>query len=174
MVCDSDLQSLSVVSIVFGDTPTMNPTLLLRPPPLQYPKTTKVLKMNISSEKRNFCSGGVAWDSWILFCWREEPLTNKIQPILARHILAQISPGPQKLGFWHFSILFSTLRSITQKLKKLTIISCTLLKSWLKNLSNEYIYAEENLNRTRDICFQSWPFHRQSRLGVPPMFWLWG
>ncbi len=58
--------------------------------------------MNISSEKRKFCSGGAAWDSWILFCWGEGPLTNKIQPILAWHILAQTPPGPQKLGFWYY------------------------------------------------------------------------
>jgi hypothetical protein len=47
------------------------------------------------------------------------------------------------------------------------------LESWLKDLSNEYIYAEQNPNRTRDIGFQSWRFRSQSRLGVPPMFWLW-
>jgi hypothetical protein len=47
------------------------------------------------------------------------------------------------------------------------------LKSWLENLSNEYIYAVQNMNRTRNISFQSWPFRSQSRLGDPPKFSLW-
>ncbi len=57
---------------------------------------------------------------------------------------------------------------------KFTKLPNTSLESWPKNLSNEYIYAEQNPNRTRDISFQSWRFRSQSRLGVPPMFWLWG
>jgi hypothetical protein len=48
------------------------------------------------------------------------------------------------------------------------------LKSWLKNLSNEYIYAEQNTSRTRDISFQSWPFRSQSKLTFSHKFSLWG
>ncbi len=46
-----------------------------------------------------------------------------------------------------------------------------LSKSWLKNLSNEYKYVEQNPNRTRDICLQSWPFHCQKRPRHSLKFW---
>jgi hypothetical protein len=59
MVYDSDLRSSPVVSIVFGDILTMYLTLLLQPPPLQYPKTAEALKKSMSSEIWKFCSGGV-------------------------------------------------------------------------------------------------------------------
>ncbi len=48
------------------------------------------------------------------------------------------------------------------------------MKSWLKNLSKEYIYAEQNPNRTRDICFQSRPFRNPEWLTVFLKFSLWG
>ncbi len=44
MVYDSDLRSSPVVSMVFGDILMMYLTPLLRPPPLQYPKTAEALK----------------------------------------------------------------------------------------------------------------------------------
>ncbi len=47
------------------------------------------------------------------------------------------------------------------------------MKSWLKNLSNEYIYAEQNPSRTRDISIQSWPFRSRKRPRVSLKFWLW-
>ncbi len=34
-------------------------------------------------------------------------------------------------------------------------------------------YAEQNLNRTWDICFQIWPFRSQRKLSISPKFWLW-
>ncbi len=49
----------------------------------------------------------------------------------------------------------------------------TSLKSWLKNLLIEYIYAEQNPNRTWDIWFQSWPFRSEKRLANSTKFWLW-
>jgi hypothetical protein len=53
MVRDSDLQSLPVLGMVFGDTLVMYPTLLLRPPPLMchvLPKQSKFSKSSMSSK----------------------------------------------------------------------------------------------------------------------------
>jgi hypothetical protein len=83
------------------------------------------------------------------------------------------SYGPRKIRFQQFFTYFSTFRCLSQKIKKITKFSNKSLKSWPKNLSNEYKYAELNLSRTRDISFQSWLFHSQSRLEVPPKFSLW-
>jgi hypothetical protein len=47
------------------------------------------------------------------------------------------------------------------------------LESWLKNLSNEYIYAEQNPNRTRVTGLQNWPFRIQKRPTFSLKFWLW-
>ncbi len=47
------------------------------------------------------------------------------------------------------------------------------MKSWLKNLLIEYIYAEQNPNRTWDIWFQSWPFRSEKRIANSTKFWLW-
>ncbi len=47
------------------------------------------------------------------------------------------------------------------------------MKSWLKKLSIEYIYAEQNPNRTWDIWFQSWPFRSEKRIANSTKFWLW-
>ncbi len=49
----------------------------------------------------------------------------------------------------------------------------TSLKSWLKNLLIEYIYAEQNPNRTWDIWFQSWPFRSEKRIANSTKFSLW-
>ncbi len=57
--------------------------------------------------------------------------------------------------------------------KNLTNFPYTSLESWLKTLSNEYIYAEQNPNRTRAISIQSWPLCWQKRLGDSPKFSLW-
>jgi hypothetical protein len=48
-----------------------------------------------------------------------------------------------------------------------------LLKSWLKNLSSEYIYAEQIPNRTWDMCLQSWSCRSQRRETFSLKFWLW-
>ncbi len=40
------------------------------------------------------------------------------------------------------------------------------MESRLKNLPNEYIYAEQNPNKTRDISFQSWPSGATSLQGI--------
>ncbi len=47
------------------------------------------------------------------------------------------------------------------------------MKIWPKTLSNEYKHAEQNLNKTRDICAQSWPCRRQENLTFSLNFWLW-
>ncbi len=47
------------------------------------------------------------------------------------------------------------------------------MESWLKNLSNEYIYAEQNPNRTWDIWIQSWPFRSRKRPCFSTKYWLW-
>jgi hypothetical protein len=68
----------------------------------------------------------------------------------------------RNLEFFHnlFYILTSSWK--TKSLIKLY----NSLKSLLKNLSNEYIHAEQNTNRIRDIGFQSWPFHRSKRKNI--------
>jgi hypothetical protein len=68
---------------------------------------------------------------------------------------------------------FSHILSSSWKTKNLIDLLYDPLKSWPKNLSNEYIYAEQNPNRTRDICFQSWACRSQSRLTISTKFWLW-
>ncbi len=73
----------------------------------------------------------------------------------------------------YFFTIFSRFSSLIKKVWNLMKITNTLLKSWLKNLSNEYIYAEGNLNRSWDIWFQSWLFRNQKRLLFSPKFWLW-
>jgi hypothetical protein len=35
------------------------------------------------------------------------------------------------------------------------------------------IYSEQSTSRSRDICFQSWPFYSQNRPGFFLKFWLW-
>ncbi len=47
------------------------------------------------------------------------------------------------------------------------------LKSWLKKLFNEYIYAEQNPTVTRDIGFQSWPCCSQKWETLSLKFPLW-
>ncbi len=48
------------------------------------------------------------------------------------------------------------------------------MKSLQKILSIEYIHAEENLNRTWAIWFQSWSFNSRKRLEFSLKFILWG
>jgi hypothetical protein len=69
--------------------------------------------------------------------------------------------------------MFSYILSSSQKTTGLVKFSRTSQKSWPKNLSNEYIYVEQNLNGTRDICFQSWPPRSQKRPRFSLMFSLW-
>jgi hypothetical protein len=59
MVWDSDLQSLSVVNMFFGDIFMMYPILLFRPLPFHTPKLAEVLKIKYVIKKLK-----------ILFGWR--------------------------------------------------------------------------------------------------------
>jgi hypothetical protein len=72
------------------------------------------------------------WTKFIsgqIFTFWGQPLTNKIQHILAWHNLAQTSPGPQKLGFWPFFILFFYTSVDNSKIEKLTKLPYVPLKS---------------------------------------------
>jgi hypothetical protein len=68
---------------------------------------------------------------------------------------------------------YSYILTSSQKTKNLINFLHNLLKSWLPDLSNEYIYAEQNPNRARDIGVQSWPFRSQKRPTVSLKFSLW-
>jgi hypothetical protein len=63
------------------------------------------------------------------------------------------------LFFHYFFYIFASNWNFLNLMK----ITNACLKSWLKNLSNECIYAEQNLNITREICFQSWPPRSQKK-----------
>jgi hypothetical protein len=78
--------------------------------------------------------------------------------------------GSKKVRIYYQFYIVHHIFVYNQKTIKLTNNS---LERWPKNISNEYIYAEQNMNRSRDINFQSWRFCSQSRLAVPPKFWLW-
>ncbi len=78
-----------------------------------------------------------------------------------------------KVGFLLNFYVFSNNLSYNQKTTWLTKLTIILSKSWPKNLSNKYIYAEQNSSRTQDIGFQSWPLRSQKRLTFSLKFWLW-
>jgi hypothetical protein len=61
--------------------------------------------------------------------------------------------------FWEEGSLTSN-----SKTTEPTNLSNNSLKSWLKNLSNEYKYAEQNSNRSRDIWLQSLPIRNEKDL----------
>ncbi len=77
-----------------------------------------------------------------------------------------------KLGIQRIFINFSKLLPLIQQSQKWKW-SNTSQKSWSKNFSNEYIYAEQNPNRIRDIRFQSWPCRSQKWYTISLKFWLW-
>jgi hypothetical protein len=82
-----------------------------------------------------------------------------------------------QLDFFHWKIWwffhgFFYISCSNRKISKLTKLSYTSLKSWLKNLSNEYIYAEQNPSKTRDIWFQSWSSRSQKASKFSLKFWL--
>jgi hypothetical protein len=134
MVFDSNLQSFPVVSIFIGDIFTIYPTPLLRPPPLPYSqKWLKPLKADMSL-KNIYLRHGV-------------PRRDFCRSIKVRNLAC-------------FHKIFYNLTS-TWKTKNLIKFWYNLSKSWLKNLSNENIHAEQNLNRSRNIGIQSWPFRSQ-------------
>ncbi len=81
--------------------------------------------------------------------------------------------GSKKVRIYYQFYFFHHIFVYNQKNIKFTKLTNISLESWQKNLSNEYIYVEQNLNTSRDISFQSWRFRSQSRLAVPPKFWLW-
>ncbi len=66
--------------------------------------------------------------------------------------------------------MFFYILSCSQKTTGLVRFSCPSQKIWLQNLSNEYIYAEQNPNRTRDIRVQSWHFLSRKRPRFSPKF----
>ncbi len=78
-----------------------------------------------------------------------------------------------KVGFLLNFYVFSNNFSYNQKTTNLTKLTIILSKSWPKNLSSEYIYAEQNPNRTQGIGFQSCPLRSQRRLTFSLKFWLW-
>jgi hypothetical protein len=72
-------------------------------------------------------------------------------------------------NFW---IIFHNL-AYNSKTGKVTMIASKPLKTWSKNLSNEYIYAEQNPNRTWAVGFQSWPYRSRNRQTPFLKFSLW-
>ncbi len=81
--------------------------------------------------------------------------------------------SPLKFEFMYFFIMFPYILPYNWKTIKVSKFWYTSSKSWLKNLSNEYIYSEQSTSRSRDICFQSWPFYSPNRPGFFLKFWLW-
>jgi hypothetical protein len=81
--------------------------------------------------------------------------------------------GSTKVRILYFFHILFYIFSCNLKTTTLTKLSYTSLKSWLKNLSNEYIYAELNSSKTWDISFQSCPLRWQKRLTISTKFWLW-
>jgi hypothetical protein len=49
----------------------------------------------------------------------------------------------------------------------------SIIEKLTKNLSIEYIYVEQNLNRSWDIWLQSWPCRSQKWETLSLLFWLW-
>ncbi len=66
---------------------------------------------------------------------------------LTETCLGHLGPSLIHPRSWFLLTILFDLRSLQENRD-------TSLKSWLKTLSNEYIYAEQNPNRTRDICFE--------------------
>ncbi len=120
----------------------------------------EIAKLAMTTNIQNEISQAVG--SKFFFCWKVGSLEITLSVFSGCTSVPFFNAGPRKLENLSFLTHFFIFSSITKKLKNWNFPS-TPLKSWLKNLSNEYIYVEQNLNRTRDIGVQSWPFRSRDQ-----------
>ncbi len=82
MVCESDLQSLPVVSIIFGDISWCLRYLSSDRSLHVLPKWLKPSKPSMSSKNKKFCSSGEVGRTWNFIFRKEGTLTDNICTIL--------------------------------------------------------------------------------------------
>jgi hypothetical protein len=114
MVCDSDLQSLPVVSIFIRDILMTYPTPRLWQLPSCILKMAEVLKIKHVVKDLKIL---LRWRDWKFFGWKERTLADNSCHIPDTESHGEIFAGPSKLDFWYSFINTSTFTPLIQKLQ---------------------------------------------------------